>query len=37
VVMETGSVAVPMMPGLGAELDDRALSHWDVTRVATSP
>lgn len=37
VAMETGSVAVPMMPGLGAELDDRALSHWDVTRVATSP
>lgn len=34
--MDTGSLAVPAMPGLGAELDAGALAHWDATPSATS-
>jgi L-alanine-DL-glutamate epimerase-like enolase superfamily enzyme len=36
VAMATGSLAVPMMPGLGAELDDAALGHWDATGPPTA-
>jgi L-alanine-DL-glutamate epimerase-like enolase superfamily enzyme len=36
-VMEVGSVPVPMLPGLGAELDDEALTRWDATRRSVPP
>jgi L-alanine-DL-glutamate epimerase-like enolase superfamily enzyme len=34
--MEVGSVPVPMLPGLGAELGEEALTRWDCTRRPAS-
>lgn len=34
VVMESGTIAVPSGPGLGATLDESALGHWTADRGA---